>query len=326
MKVSVVIPNLNGEGYLGQCLVSLSNQTIKDYEILLVDNASIDNSVLLAKQIVPEITVIQLLENVGFSRAVNLGIRSSEGKYVVLLNNDTIVFEDFLEELVKAIEKSEKIFSCSSKMISYLDKNKIDDIGDSLTVFGIAFQEGHGVSVGKFTKDKEIFSSCAGAAIYRREVFELIGYFDEHFFAYLEDVDIGYRARLYGYKNVYCANAQVYHIGSATSGRGYTPFKVYLSSRNNVFLIYKNMPFVQLLFNLPFILIGQFVKYVFYKKIGLEQSYLKGMREGIAQRNSIERLVFNSKQFRNIFHTQYWLLKKGVLYSYLRLLKILNLR
>lgn len=326
MRVSVIIPNLNGEEYLSQCLVSLSNQTINDFEIILVDNASTDNSVLLAKRINPNIRVVQLMDNEGFSKAVNIGIRSSLGKYVLLLNNDTIVFENFIEELLRTIETDNSIFSCSSKMISYFEKDTIDDIGDALTIFGLAYQEGHGHSVGKFTKNKEVFSSCAGAAMYQKEVFELIGYFDERFFAYLEDVDIGYRARIHGYKNLYCANAQVYHIGSATSGGGYTPFKVYLSARNNVFLIYKNMPVLQLILNLPLILVGQLMKYIFYKKVGLEKSYLKGIKDGLDQIKSVEKVVLKQGQLRNVLLIQCWLIKKGVYYSIKKFLKVLRLK
>ena len=132
-------------------------------------------------------------------------------------------------------------------MIRYSERDKIDDAGDEYTILGWAYKRGDGATVNKYNKSERVFSSCAGAAIYRRKLFEEIGYFDEAFFAYMEDVDISYRANIHGYKNIYCRDALVYHIGSATSGSKYNNFKVRLAARNNIYVILKNMPFFQLL-------------------------------------------------------------------------------
>ncbi len=110
----------------------------------------------------------------------------------------------------------------------------------------------------------KFFTSCAGAAIYRKKIFEKIGYFDEEHFAYLEDIDVGYRARINGYENWYAPKAIVYHIGSGTSGSRYNHFKTRYSSRNNIYLIYKNMPFLQILLNLPFLILGFGMKILFF--------------------------------------------------------------
>ena len=125
------------------------------------------------------------------------------------------------------------------------------------------------------------FAACGGAAIYRRKVFDEIGLFDERHFAYLEDIDIGYRARLYGYVNVYEPKAEVVHVGSASSGSRYNEFKVQYSSKNNIYLIYKNMPTWQIVLNLPFLTAGFGAKTAFFIKKGLGVTYLKGLAEGV---------------------------------------------
>lgn len=141
-------------------------------------------------------------------------------------------------------------------MIAYHNQEVMDDAGDEYTLMGWTFKRGDGKSVDAYNKPCKVFSACAGAALYRREVFEKIGYFDEHFFAYMEDVDISYRARIYGYYNVYCPKAKVYHIGSATSGSRHNAFKVRLAARNNVYVAYKNMPLVFFIVNSIFIVLG----------------------------------------------------------------------
>lgn len=129
-------------------------------------------------------------------------------------------------------------------------------------------------------KCDRIFSACAGAAIYRKELLEKIGLFDEAHFAYLEDVDVGYRANLYGYRNLFAPDAVVYHAGSAVSGSRHNPFKVELTARNNLYLIYKNMPPLQLLINLPFLLLGILIKGVYFGRKGMGKSYLSGLKKG----------------------------------------------
>ena len=135
-------------------------------------------------------------------------------------------------------------------------------------------------TAGGIQSRQRFFAACGGAAIYRRDVFAKIGYFDENHFAYLEDIDIGYRARIFGYQNGYCPDAIVYHAGSGASGSRYNAFKVDLSSRNSIYLIYKNMPLLQLILNLPFLLLGFLVKTLFLYKKGIWASLSAGTVEG----------------------------------------------
>lgn len=299
MKVTIVIPNYNGKHFMEPCLSSLSEQTYKNFHILVVDNASSDGSIEYMEENYPDIELIKLQKNFGFSKAVNIGIQHSRTPYVILLNNDTTVDTRYVEEMVKAIEKSPKIFSVSSKMIQMYHPELIDSAGDLYTLLGWGVCRGCGRPVSNYQKYDEIFTACAGAAIYRRSVFDEIGYFDENHFAYLEDIDIGYRARIYGYYNMYCPTALVYHVGSGTSGSKYNSFKVKLAARNNLYLNYKNMPALQLVLNFIPLAIGYFVKYLFFCKIGFGKDYKEGFIEGLQTAKQQKKVKFQFKHLSN---------------------------
>lgn len=303
-KVSIVIPNYNGRGFLEDCLNSLRKQTMDDLQILLIDNASEDGSCDFVKAHYPEVELIQMAENTGFCGAVNEGIRRSQAPYVLLLNNDTEVSEVFVEELYKGIQKGKNIFSCSAKMVQYFDRTKMDDGGDYYNTLGWAFAFGKGQTIEKYDVPRKIFFSCAGAAIYRKDILDEIGYFDETHFAYLEDADIGYRARIKGYENWYIPSAVVYHVGSGTSGSVYNLFKTRYSSRNNVYLVYKNMPFLQILLNLPFLVLGFAVKAVFFTGKGFGKEYIKGIGKGLALCKKEKKVPFRMKDLKNYLKIQ----------------------
>ena len=279
-KVTVVIPNYNGVKYIENCLNSLLNQTIDNCNIIVIDNASTDRSEKLVKEKYPNVQVVINETNKGFSSAVNKGIELANSKYVILLNNDTCVENDFVEKMLDSIEKSEKIFSVSAKMIQMSDKTKLDGAGDMYCALGWAYARYKGKGVQKGKRSANVFSACAGAAIYRKDAFLKIGMFDNDHFAYLEDMDIGYRARIFGYINKYEPGAIVYHVGSAVSGSRYNEFKVELSARNSIYLIYKNMPILQIIINLPLLLIGYLIKYLFFVGKGLSKQYIKGLKDG----------------------------------------------
>ncbi len=279
--VTVIIPNYNGLSYLQDCLDALMPQVqTPDRYVLVVDNGSTDGSVEFLKDY-PGIETIFLQENAGFCGAVNTGIRASRTRYVILLNNDTKVCPGYVQALVDRMERDGRLFSVSARMLSMRDPERIDNAGDLYTALGYAKGRGIGRPASDYEKPAEVFSACGGAAIYRRAVFDEIGLFDETHFAYLEDVDIGYRARIYGYRNAYCPAAKVEHAGSGFSGSRYNAFKVSLTSRNSVYLPWKNMPLLQLLLNLPFLLIGYAVKTVFFIRKGLGGQYVKGLLEGV---------------------------------------------
>jgi len=283
VEVSVVIPNYNGMKYIENCLDSIYRvQRPEDpvMEVLVVDNGSEDGSRELVETKYPQVVMVALDDNYGFCGAVNAGIKASRAPFVILLNNDTEVCEGFVAELLRGIRKSEKIFSCEAKMIQLYDKTVLDDAGDFYCALGWAFARGKGKPADSYGRAGEIFACCGGAAIYRKAVFEEIGLFDEEHFAYLEDIDIGYRAKRRGYHNMYMPRAKVYHAGSGTSGSRYNEFKVRYSSRNSIYLIYKNMPFVQILLNLPLLFIGFGIKFLFFLKKGMGREYAAGIKNG----------------------------------------------
>ncbi|MGN1147704.1 MAG: glycosyltransferase family 2 protein [Lachnospiraceae bacterium] len=280
MKVTVVIPNYNGMKYLKDCMEALDAQTYPAH-ILIVDNASTDGSVQWIKENYPLAELICLPENTGFCGAVNVGIRNAKTPYVILLNNDTKVKSGFIKELVEAIETSERIFSVSAQMLDMKNEEILDNAGDLYCALGWAYARGKGKKAVDYGKPARIFSACGGAAIYRRSVFEKIGYFDEMHFAYLEDVDIGWRARIYGYENRYEPKARVLHAGSGVSGSRYNKFKANLSSTNSVYIIGKNMPVLQLVINLPFLIAGFLIKTLFFARKGMGIIYFKGCLKGV---------------------------------------------
>lgn len=308
MDLTVVIPNYNGKHFLKECFESLKNQNYS-FKVIVIDNASQDGSVDYIEKNYPTFTLIENKKNLGFATAVNQGIKASNSEYILLLNNDVELELNSVSTLLKCIKKDENIFAVSSKMIQYNDKSKMDDAGDEYTIFGWTWRVGYGKSPEKFTKEREIFSVCAAAAVYRRNIFEKIGYFDENFFAYMEDVDISYRARINGYKCFYCPDAVVYHVGSLTSGSRYNAFKIRLAARNNVYVPYKNMPWPQLLINAPFLLMGYLIKYLFFTRQGQGNVYFNGLKEGFKSLKKINKVEYTNKNLKNYLNIEWFLIR-----------------
>lgn len=280
-SITIVIPNYNGMRYLEGCLNSLAWQSDRDFEIVMIDNASTDGSVGWVRRHYPDVRIRAYHRNTGFCRAVNAGISMSRGKYVLLLNNDVVCDPEMVSSLRSAMDSRPQAFSCCAKLLQMSDPSRIDDAGDFLSIFGWAMARGKGLGSALYTKEEKVFACCAAAAIYRRSMLDGIGWFDERHFAYLEDMDIGYRALRHGFENWYIPQAVVYHAGSATSGSRYNSFKARLSGRNNIWLIRKNMPAPQIVFNLPLLAAGFIVKWVYYSRKGLGRDYAEGLGQGL---------------------------------------------
>lgn len=286
-KVTIVIPNYNGKALLENCIRTLEEQTYSDFKVLIIDNGSTDGSLEIKSDRL-DMEMIALGENTGFCKAVNLGIKKTKTPYVLLLNNDIEAEPHFVEEMVKGISTSPDIFSGSAMMIDFKNRKILDNAGDIYTILGWARARGKGKATELYEKKAEIFSSCGGAAIYRMEYLQKTGLLDEHHFAYLEDVDLGYRAKLLGYRNCYFPAAKVYHVGSATTGARYNEKKVYLAARNSMFVIYKNMAPLQRVINFPFLLAGVGIKYLFFVKKGFGKNYRNGIRDGLKKRRFLK--------------------------------------
>ncbi len=283
-KTAVVIPNYNGIKYLADCLNSLKKQSEKDFDVIVVDDCSTDESIRELECNFSWVRSVKRSENGGFAVAVNDGIRIAKengAEYILLLNNDTVADEFFVEKMIHAIKADSQIFSVQAKMLSLKEPGIIDDAGDFYSVLGWAYARGKGKNASKYNKKCRIFAACAGAAIYRMDILDEIGLFDEAHFAYLEDIDIGYRARLYGYYNMYEPEAVVYHAGSASSGSRYNEFKIRLASRNSVYLVYKNQTLVQKVFHFLPLTAGFMIKQLFFCLKGYGKTYHNGVLEGL---------------------------------------------
>ena len=318
IKSTVVIPNYNGIAYIKNCLDSLYiDMEETACNVIVVDNHSTDGSRELLKKEYPWITLITFEENTGFCKAVNAGIEAADTEYVILLNNDTTVEKGFVSALEKVMDFYPKAFSAGAKMVDMKNPSVIDDAGDFYCALGWAFARGCGKPADKYVKVKEVFSACGGAAIYRKSILDKIGLFDELHFAYLEDLDIGYRAKIHGYRNYFAPDAVVYHAGSASSGSRHNAFKVDLSSKNSVYVIYKNMPLLQQVINLPFFMAGYFVKWLFFLRKGLGRNYVKGVFTGIKRNFDKEarkhKVKFKWAYLFNYFRIQWELWKNVIL-------------
>lgn len=239
-RVAVIIPNWNGAHLLPTCLESLTAQTYRDFEILLVDNGSTDESLALVRKEHPEVRIVEMQENGYFAGAVNEGIRRSDGEIVVLLNNDTEADPKWLEQLVGALDRNPWATSAASKLRLFDRRNVIHSAGDYFGRNGLPGNRGvWEEDRGQFDDKIEVFGACGGAAAYRRTLFDEIGLFDEEFVAYCEDVDLNFRAQLRNHRCVFAADAIVYHRLSATGGG---PFASYYTGRNFVKVLVKDVP------------------------------------------------------------------------------------
>lgn len=300
IRSTVVIPNYNGIHYIENCLRSLENEPA---HIIVVDNGSTDGSREIVQEKFPGIELICLEKNYGFCKAVNAGIVNSKTTYVILLNNDTVVERGLVRALEQPLERHPEVFSGSAQMRNMQYPELIDDAGDYYCALGWAFARGKDKPANDYQHGCRVFAACGGASIYRRKIFNEIGTMDENHFAYLEDIDLGYRARISGYINLYIPEAVVYHAGSGASGSRYNDFKVSLTSRNSVYLIYKNMPPVQILLNLPLLIAGFAIKTVFFIKKGLGSTYIRGLRDGIAMCFSVEGRAHRVRYQRECLHS-----------------------
>lgn len=242
MLASLVIPNWNGVNLLKICLPSLKKQTFKDFEVIIVDNGSVDGSVEFVKQNFPNFKLIKNKKNLGFATAVNQGIKKASGRYIILINNDTELDENCLGYLTSAAKDHPEVGFVAAKMLNFYQRNIIDSAGDYIDMVGHANNIGSGQKDGpKYQKEDYVFLVTGGGGLFKREVFRKVGYFDEDYFAYMEDVDLCLRAQLQGFKGWYEPKAVIYHIQKATSSKN-PSFLGYLQFRNMTQTIIKDFP------------------------------------------------------------------------------------
>ncbi len=238
--LSVIIPNWNGAKFLPTCLNALAGQTYSPIEIIVVDNASHDGSQTLIRTHYPVVQLLELPENRGFTGACNAGMESARGEYIALLNNDTEVDAGWAAAIARAFEQHSDVGAVASKMLLFDRRDHIHTAGDYFTVDGRAGNRGvWQQDSGQFDEEAYVFSACGGSSAYRRVMLDEIGLLDDDFFFSGEDVDLGWRAQLAGWRCLYTPAAIVYHHLSATGG-GTTAS--YYDGRNLIFILVKNYP------------------------------------------------------------------------------------
>ena len=252
-KVTVVIVNWNGAQFLERCLAALMAQTVVPYETILVDNASSDGSLDIVRRF-PSVRLLAQDKNLGFARANNLAIESAsvDSEWIALLNPDAFAEPHWLEALFAAAQENPSVAFFGSKLVTAADTTMLDGAGDVYHVSGLVWRRGHGAPVSSLSEQvREVFSPCAAAAMYRRSALLEVGGFDEDFFCYVEDVDLGFRLRLAGHRCLYVPTSVALHVGSGTTGGQHSNFSVYHGHRNVVWTYFKNMPTVLFWGGLP---------------------------------------------------------------------------
>lgn len=241
--VSVILVNWQSLGSLPRCLQSLHEQSVHPARILLVDNSG-DRGCFGLKRDFPALEIVPAGRNLGFAAANNLGLASCETRFVALLNPDAFAEPEWLERLLAAAESHPQCAAFGSVQLLDEAPEILDGIGDSYHPSGIFRREGHGRRCSEYgdLQPRDIFSPCAAAALYRRDALQAVGGFDEDFFCYGEDVDLGFRLRLAGWKAMLVPEAMVRHVGSASSGGQRSDFASYHGHRNMVWVYVKNMP------------------------------------------------------------------------------------
>jgi GT2 family glycosyltransferase len=257
-QVTVAIASYNGRHLLEIILPSLANQRFRDFEVVVVDDGSSDDSISWLREHWPEAEVVALPLNGGVTAAMNVCARSGRGELLALFNNDLELDPDCLGELVAAMRAHPEAGFAAAKLMDYDQRDTLDGAGDVFTWEATAGRRGHGErDNGQYDEPRAIFGACGGAAMYRRSVLEEVGPFDEDFFAFYEDVDWNLRAQLTGFGCRYVPTAVVYHMGSATLGPGLTDFTRYHLWRNGLWIIAKDLPMSAILLHSHRLLLGQ---------------------------------------------------------------------
>ena len=261
-KFSIIIVTYNSGQYLMDCITALTGQKNKNFELIIVDNHSDEG--LLHSANINSLTheIINLEKNIGFAAANNIGAKQAAGTWLITLNPDAIPEENWLVEIEAAIRRYPETRIFGSKQIQFDNPDKLDGAGDHYHCTGIAWRGGEGDLAETVSQDAVVMSPCAAAAIYHRDTYLALGGMAEEFFCYYEDVDLGLRFRLSGYKSVQLSNAKVRHIGSATTGKS-SQFVKYHVSRNRVWTFIRCVPGLLFVVCLPFLIISIFARLCF---------------------------------------------------------------
>lgn len=295
-EISIIIVNWNGAHHLLGCLTSLIEQTFRDFEIIIVDNGSSDNSVSYIRDNFPQVRLVCLDHNRGFTGGNLAGYEVAQGRFIALLNNDTRVEQSWLEKMLEAMQSDRGVGICASRIV--IDgTDLIDSIGDLFTTAFSGTKVGHLKPKKQYDRPHHVHGGCAAAILYRRSMLDEIGFLDDDFFFNHEDTDLNLRAWLCGWKCMYVPEAIVYHKVSATVGE-LSDMAVYHFSRNTVWVWLKNVPLSLMIRFLPHRLAYELSSAVYFCGNGKWRAYLCGKWDAIRsfrhmwrKRASIQRLI-----------------------------------
>ena len=254
--ITVCIIAYNSGPTLRTCLERLAGQTLQDFETLVIDNASPDPGDAAIAREFPFVQLIENSENLGFAGAGNQGARLARGRWYVLLNPDAFAQPNWLEELAGAAERYPNLLSFTSRQLMDEDPGLLDGLGDVMSGYGIPYRGGYLSRDPGDTPEGEVFSPCGAAMMIDRALFLKLGGFDEFFFCYSEDVDLGYRLQLSGEPTLLVPSAVIRHVGSASTGGRKSEFAVFHGTRNRFYVVYKDTPAILLPVVVPLHLMG----------------------------------------------------------------------
>ena len=280
----MVIVNWNGERFIERCLLALLSQTVAPHEIILVDNASSDASLDIVRRF-PSVRLLAQNKNLGFARGNNLAIEvaDAESEWIALLNPDAYPEPRWLEALLSAARDYRAFDIFGSKLVNAADPARLDGAGDVYHVSGLVWRLGHGAAVSSLSEQaREVFSPCAAAVLYRHSALLKVGGFDEDYFCYVEDVDLGFRLRLAGHRCLYVPTSVAHHVGSGTTGGKHSDFAVYHGHRNLVWTYVKDMPGVLFWVFLPLHLAMNLVSLGVFALRGQGGVMLRAKRDALA--------------------------------------------
>ena len=281
IDTSVIVVNWNGRRHLQACLDALAVQRGVEFETLVVDNGSTDGSAAFVRERFPAVRILALDANRGFAGGNNAGARQAHGRFLVFLNNDTVVQPGWLAALRAAVDEASGFALATSRVVYMHDPTVIDSAGDGVLRWGAAFKRFHGTRDPEAMHSVEVFGVCGAACVVAKAVFEELGGFDETFFVSHEDVDLSYRARLRGYRCGYAADAVVRHHGSATLGRT-SAFAVFHGQRNLEWMYVKNSPLSILLRTMPGHLVYTAAAAGYFARRGLLGAFLRAKLAALA--------------------------------------------
>jgi GT2 family glycosyltransferase len=295
--VSILIVNWNGADYLPRCLEAVAAQTFPSFDVLLIDNASEDGSINDLERHWPFVHVKRLEHNLGFSAANNLGAHLAQGRWLALLNSDAFPHLDWLANLIEATAQYPQFSFFASRILQTIQPDRVDSTGDIYHISGSAWHRDYNQPIYKAHQEfGEVFSPCAAAALYNREAFLRAGGFEEQFFSHHEDVDLGFRLRLLGYRCLYVPTAIVEHLGSASFGRE-SHLVIYNGQRNLVWSYFTNMPQYLVWKYLPIHILANLIMLSYYTLRGNASSIwrakidaLRGLPAALRKRGKVQSM------------------------------------